>query len=46
MAMKPKGVAARLGMALGRPVMSWMFQKFLYNLRDYYSNKRYTTAAR
>lgn len=35
MAMKPNGVAARVGMALGRPVMGWMFQKFLYNLRDY-----------
>ena len=42
MAMKPNGVAARLGMTLGRPVMSWMFQKFLYNLRDY-STKRYAT---
>jgi carbon monoxide dehydrogenase subunit G len=40
MAMKPSGVAARLGMTVGRPVMSWMFQKFLYNLRDY-STKRY-----
>lgn len=40
MAMKPNGVAARLGMTLGRPVMSWLFQKFLYNLRDY-STKRY-----
>jgi hypothetical protein len=28
MAMKPKGVAARLGMSLGRPVMAWTFQKF------------------
>lgn len=35
MAMKPNGIAARVGMALGRPVMGWMFQKFLYNLRDY-----------
>ena len=35
MAMKPNGVAGRLGMTVGRPVMSWMFQKFLYNLRDY-----------
>jgi carbon monoxide dehydrogenase subunit G len=43
MAMKPNGVAARLGMSLGRPVMSWMFQKFLYNLRDY-AAKRYATA--
>jgi carbon monoxide dehydrogenase subunit G len=40
MAMKPKGVAARMGMSLGRPVMSWMFQKFLYNLRDY-AGKRF-----
>ncbi|MCV7222616.1 SRPBCC family protein [Mycolicibacterium elephantis] len=40
MAMKPNGVAARVGMALGRPVMGWMFQKFLYNLRDY-TNERY-----
>lgn len=42
MAMKPKGVAAKLGMTLGRPVMAWMFQKFLYNLRDY-SAKRFGT---
>jgi carbon monoxide dehydrogenase subunit G len=40
MAMKPNGVAARLGMSLGRPVMARVFQKFLYNLRDY-STKRY-----
>jgi carbon monoxide dehydrogenase subunit G len=44
MAMKPNGVAARLGMTVGRPVMSWLFQKFLYNLRDY-SIKRYSAAA-
>jgi carbon monoxide dehydrogenase subunit G len=44
MAMKPNGVAARLGMRLGRPVMSRMFQKFLYNLRDY-TDKRYATAS-
>jgi len=43
MAMKPTGVAARLGMTLGRPVMARTFQKFLYNLRDY-SAKRYATA--
>jgi hypothetical protein len=43
MAMKPKGVAARLGMALGQPVMARTFQKFLYNLRDY-SDKRYAKA--
>lgn len=40
MAMKPNGVAARLGMSLGRPVMGRMFQKYLYNLRDY-SNGRF-----
>ncbi|ODQ95628.1 SRPBCC family protein [Mycolicibacterium holsaticum] len=40
MAMKPHGVAARIGMTLGRPVMGWVFQKFLHNLRDY-SNRRY-----
>nr|WP_090343838.1 SRPBCC family protein [Mycolicibacterium malmesburyense] len=40
MAMKPNGVAARVGMTVGRPVMGWMFQKFLYNLRDY-SAKRF-----
>jgi hypothetical protein len=43
MAMAPNGVAPRLGMSLGRPVMSWLFQKFLYNLRDY-AKKRYATA--
>ena len=31
-------------MTVGRPVMSWLFQKFLYNLRDY-SIKRYPAAA-
>lgn len=40
MAMKPNGVGARIGMTLGRPVMGWMFQKFLYNLRDY-TNTRF-----
>ena len=43
MAMKPNGVAAKAGMTLGRPVMGWMFQKFLYNLRDY-SAERFGTA--
>jgi len=43
MAMKPKGVAGRIGMSVGRLVMSWMFQKFLYNLRDY-STTRYPAA--
>ena len=44
MAMKPNGVAARLGMTLGRPVMSRLFQKFLYNLREF-STKRYLATA-
>jgi carbon monoxide dehydrogenase subunit G len=43
MAMKPNGVAARLGLSLGRPVMARMFQKFLYNLRSY-TDKRYASA--
>ncbi|MDA4109649.1 SRPBCC family protein [Mycolicibacterium holsaticum] len=43
MAMKPHGVAARIGMTLGRPVMGWVFQKFLHNLRDY-SNRRYAVS--
>jgi hypothetical protein len=43
MAMKPKGLAGRIGMTLGRPVMARMFQKFMYNLRDY-SDKRFATA--
>jgi hypothetical protein len=42
--MKPNGVAARLGMSLGRPVMARTFQKFLYNLRAY-ANKRYASTA-
>jgi hypothetical protein len=42
MAMKPKGLAGRIGMTIGRPVMARMFQKFLYNLRDY-SDKRFAT---
>lgn len=40
MAMKPKGTAARLGMTAGRPVMGWLFQRFLYNLRRY-TDRRY-----
>jgi hypothetical protein len=35
MAMQPNGLAGRLGMTLGRPVMGWLFQRFLYNLRRY-----------
>jgi carbon monoxide dehydrogenase subunit G len=43
MAMKPNGVAARLGMQLGKPVMGWLFQRFLHNL-DRYAEKRFSTA--
>ena len=35
MAMKPSGLAGRFGMMLGQPVMSWLFQRFLHNLRRY-----------
>jgi hypothetical protein len=35
MAMKPKGIAGRVGMTLGRPMKAQTFQKFLYDLRDY-----------
>ncbi|MDF3336286.1 SRPBCC family protein [Mycolicibacterium septicum] len=40
MAMTPSGLAGRLGMTMGQPVMAWLFQRFLYNLRRY-SNERY-----
>ncbi|MHA3022235.1 SRPBCC family protein [Mycobacterium sp. BMJ-28] len=40
MAMKPNGTAARLGMTAARPVMAWLFQRFLHNLRRY-SDQRY-----
>jgi hypothetical protein len=43
MAMKPNGVAGRLGMTLAQPVMEWLFQRFLHNLRRY-TNERYATA--
>ena len=43
MAMKPAGIAGRLGMEIGRPVMSWLFQRFLHNL-DRYSRQRFSTA--
>lgn len=35
MAIKPNGPAGSLGMFLGRPVMGWLFQRFLHNLRRY-----------
>jgi len=40
MAMKPKGVAGRIGMTIGKPIMARTFQKFLYNLREY-TNRRF-----
>jgi len=43
MAMKPNGMAARLGMTVGRPVMARVFQKFLYNLRSY-TDKRFAVS--
>lgn len=41
MSMQPNGLAGRIGMALGRPVMGWMFQRFLHNLRRY-TDARYS----
>jgi carbon monoxide dehydrogenase subunit G len=35
MAMKPSGLAGKLGMTMGQPVMGWLFQRFLHNLRRY-----------
>lgn len=35
MAMKPSGLAGKLGMIVGQPVMGWLFQRFLHNLRRY-----------
>jgi hypothetical protein len=40
MAMKPSGLAGEVGMNLGRPVMGWLFQRFLHNLRRY-TDERY-----
>lgn len=40
MAMKPSGLAGRLGMTMGRPVMAWLFQRFLHNLRRYTADER------
>lgn len=40
MAMKPSGLAGQLGMTLGQPVMAWLFQRFLHNLRRY-TDERY-----
>jgi carbon monoxide dehydrogenase subunit G len=35
MALKPRGLAGRFGLFTGQPVMGWLFQRFLYNLRRY-----------
>lgn len=43
MAMKPNGLAGRVGLALGKPVMGWLFQRFLHNLRRY-TDQRYAGA--
>lgn len=42
MAMKPNGIAARIGILVGKPVMTWMFQRFLHNL-DRYAQRRFST---
>jgi hypothetical protein len=43
MAMKPSGVAGRLGMTFSQPVMAWLFQRFLHNLRRY-TDERFATS--
>ncbi|CAN3128725.1 putative protein Rv2574 [Mycobacterium sp. smrl_JER01] len=35
MALQPHGPAGRAGLTLGKPVMAWLFQRFLRNLRRY-----------
>ena len=35
MAMKPNGLAGRIGMSVSAPLMGWLFQRYLYNLRRY-----------
>lgn len=35
MALRPNGVAGRFGLFVGQPVMAWLFQRFLHNLRRY-----------
>jgi carbon monoxide dehydrogenase subunit G len=42
MAMKPSGLAGKLGMTMGQPVMGWLFQRFLHNLRRY-TDTRFST---
>jgi hypothetical protein len=43
MAIAPNGLAGRLGLTLGQPVMAWLFQRFLHNLRRY-TDARFTPA--
>ena len=43
MALRPSGPAGRLSMKLSGPVMGWMFQRFLHNLRRY-TDRRYGIA--
>ena len=40
LAIKPNGLAGRIGMTVGRPVMAWLFQRFLHNLRRYTDERR------
>jgi carbon monoxide dehydrogenase subunit G len=35
MAIAPNGLAGKLGLTMGQPVMAWLFQRFLHNLRRY-----------
>lgn len=42
MALEPNGLAGRFGLFTGRPVMGWLFQRFLHNLRRY-TDERYAT---
>lgn len=44
MAMKPNGPAGRFGLFAGQPVMGWMFQRFLHNLRRYTDERFRVTA--
>jgi hypothetical protein len=43
MGMKPNGVTGRFGLFTGQPVMSWLFQRFLHNLRRY-TDERFATS--
>lgn len=40
MAIKPNGLAGRIGMTIFSPLMGWLFQRFLHNLRRY-SDERF-----